>query len=235
MEYKYTVSEKYDPYFNLAYEKYLFDEVSIGETIIYLWQNDNTIVIGKNQNPKSEMLLDKFISDGGKLARRMSGGGTVYHDLGNLNFSFITKSNEIEQVSYQKVITSVLKYFGLKVEFNGKNDLLIGEKKFSGNATYDNGNIICQHGTLLVSTDLKKMSYYLTPDISKLERNNVKSVSSRVTNLSDLCPKISVEVLKQEIIRELKALKLNTIIDEDRLNKNIAFFSDEDWLMKGKR
>lgn len=234
MIYKYIVSEETDPYYNLALEKYLFDEVCLGETLIYFWQNDNTIVIGKNQNPFSELRLEEYVSNGGRLARRMSGGGAVYHDMGNLNFSFITKKSEIGQVSYQNIITEALLKFGLRVSFNGKNDLLIDGKKFSGNAAYDDGNIVCQHGTLLVDSDIKRMSFYLTPDISKLEKNHVKSVSARVVNLSELSPDISIDNLMHIIIKNLCAERLDIVVNSEKLRKNIDFFSDKNWLRGGK-
>lgn len=234
MVYKYIVSAQTDPYYNLALEKCLFDEVSAGKTILYLWQNDNTIVIGKNQNPLSELRLEEFISNQGKLARRLSGGGAVYHDVGNLNFSFISRSTEVGEVSYQNILTEALLEFGLEASFNGKNDLLIGGKKFSGNAAYDDGNIICQHGTLLVNTDVEKMSYYLTPDLSKLERNHVKSISARVTNLSELCSKVSIDSLMQAIIRSLCAERFEGLVSEEKLHQNMEFFSNNKWLMEGK-
>ena len=205
--YKYICSENTSPYYNLALERSLFDFVDEDTVILYLWQNSHTIVIGKNQNAYAECKVDEFIKDGGTLARRPSGGGAVYHDLGNLNFSIICKESIAKEHTYQRIVKEALSYFGIVSEFNGRNDLTVDDKKFSGNAFYVKDDVLCQHGTILINSDFKELSKYLTPDISKLERNHVKSVESRVVNLSEISDKITVESMKEAMIKATNAVR----------------------------
>ena len=206
--YKYICSENTSPYYNLALERSLFDFVDEDTVILYLWQNSHTIVIGKNQNAYAECKVDEFIKDGGTLARRPSGGGAVYHDLGNLNFSIICKESIAKEHTYQRIVKEALGYFGIVSEFNGRNDLTVDDKKFSGNAFYVKDDVLCQHGTILINSDFKELSKYLTPDISKLERNHVKSVESRVVNLSEISDKITVESMKEAMIKATNAVRM---------------------------
>lgn len=156
--YKYICSENTSPYYNLALERSLFDFVDEDTVILYLWQNSHTIVIGKNQNAYAECKVDEFIKDGGTLARRPSGGGAVYHDLGNLNFSIICKESIAKEHTYQRIVKEALGYFGIVSEFNGRNDLTVDDKKFSGNAFYVKDDVLCQHGTILINSDFKELS-----------------------------------------------------------------------------
>lgn len=233
MRYKYIVSQNMNPYQNLAYEQCLFDYVDENSAIIFLWQNENTIVIGKNQNVYAECKAEEFISSGGQIARRKSGGGAVYHDLGNLNFSILCRSEFLSKATYQKIISSALKLIGLQTEFNGRNDLLIDGRKFSGNAFYDNGRVCCQHGTVLVCSDLKKMSYYLTPAQSKLERHHIQSVASRVVNLASVSPSVTVEGIKAAIIQTTESDLADFCIDKEELGEKTAFFSSLSWVYGG--
>lgn len=205
MKYFYILSDSTDPYRNLAMERALFRYVDEETAILFLWQNDHTIVIGRNQDPYTECRVEEFLSSGGKIAKRSSGGGAVYHDLGNQNFSIIAKKNLIARDEYQHIVVNALKIFGLEVEFNGRNDFLIQGRKFSGNASYSDGGVLCQHGTILVHTDIDKMEYYLTPGAEKLDRNHVKSVKSRVINLRGILGNISVETVRHAIIETVRA------------------------------
>lgn len=205
MKYFYILSDSTDPYRNLAMERALFRYVDEETAILFLWQNDHTIVIGRNQDPYAECRVEEFLSSGGKIAKRPSGGGAVYHDLGNQNFSIIAKENLIARDEYQHIVVNALKTFGLEVEFNGRNDFLIQGRKFSGNASYSDGRVLCQHGTILVHTDIDKMEYYLTPSAEKLDRNHVKSVKSRVINLRGILGNISVEAVRHTIIETVRA------------------------------
>ncbi|RKJ51373.1 hypothetical protein D7Y09_13345 [bacterium 1XD42-1] len=117
--------------------------------------------------------------------------------------------------------------------FNGRNDLLVFGKKFSGNAFYTNGKILCQHGTILVNTDIEKMSYYLTPNEEKLNRNRVKSVSSRVINLSSLLPTITVEKIQQAMIYTAKAKLLQNQPDKKKVNRFLTLYKGEKWIFRG--
>lgn len=232
--YKYICSENTSPYYNLALERSLFDFVDEDTVILYLWQNSHTIVIGKNQNAYAECKVDEFINDGGALARRPSGGGAVYHDLGNLNFSIICKDSIAKEHTYQRIVKEALGYFGIVSEFNGRNDLTVDGKKFSGNAFYVKDDVLCQHGTILINSDFKELSKYLTPDISKLERNHVKSVESRVVNLSEISDKITVESMKEAMIKTTNAVRLEEEPTESKVEEYKKIFENDEWILEGK-
>ena len=232
--YKYICSENTSPYYNLALERSLFDFVDEDTMILYLWQNSHTIVIGKNQNAYAECKVDEFIKDGGTLARRPSGGGAVYHDLGNLNFSIICKESIAKEHTYQRIVKDALSYFGIVSEFNGRNDLTVDDKKFSGNAFYVKDDVLCQHGTILINSDFKELSKYLTPDISKLERNHVKSVESRVVNLSEISDKITVESMKEAMIKATNAVRLEEEPTESKVEEYKKIFENDEWILEGK-
>ena len=232
--YKYICSENTSPYYNLALERSLFDFVDEDTVILYLWQNSHTIVIGKNQNAYAECKVDEFIKDGGTLARRPSGGGAVYHDLGNLNFSIICNESIAKEHTYQRIVKEALGYFGIVSEFNGRNDLTVDDKKFSGNAFYVKDDVLCQHGTILINSDFKELSKYLTPDISKLERNHVKSVESRVVNLSEISDKITVESMKEAMIKATNAVRLEEEPTESKVEEYKKIFENDEWILEGK-
>ena len=232
--YKYICSENTSPYYNLALERSLFDFVDEDTVILYLWQNSHTIVIGKNQNAYAECKVDEFIKDGGTLARRPSGGGAVYHDLGNLNFSIICKESIAKEHTYQRIVKEALGYFGIVSEFNGRNDLTVDDKKFSGNAFYVKDDVLCQHGTILINSDFKELSKYLTPDISKLERNHVKSVESRVVNLSEISEQITVESMKEAMIKATNAVRLGKEPTESKVEEYKKIFENDEWILEGK-
>ena len=188
-----------DPHYNIATEKYLLDHVQKGQCILYLWQNKNTVVIGRNQNAWAECRTTLLEEEGGKLARRLSGGGAVFHDLGNLNFTFIMCDEDYDLDRQFQVIQVACENLGIHVEKSGRNDLLAEGKKFSGNAFFHSQGHAYHHGTLLVNADMDKLSRYLTPPKAKLEAKGVSSVRSRVTNLKDLCPNITIDLLKDHM------------------------------------
>ena len=162
-----------DPWKNLAREEFLMGDCADDEAIFYLWRNARTVVIGRNQNAWSECQLDLLESEDGRLARRSSGGGAVFHDLGNLNFSFIVPRRLFSMERQLGVVLGALRSLGIDAEFSGRNDLAIGGRKFSGNAwqlTRDRG---LHHGTLLLSADMSMMSRYLNVDPEKLKAEGV--------------------------------------------------------------
>ncbi len=175
------------PYDNLALEEHLFATLPEGESALLLWQNDNTIVVGKNQNAAAEIDIAYVKANGIKVARRLSGGGAVYHDMGNLNFTIITTQRQFEAFHFQSFVTPVLKTlasFGLSAEFTGRNDLTLNGKKFCGNAQYAKGNKLLHHGCIMLSTDLSKVGKALTANKKKFDTKAVKSVASRVTTIN---------------------------------------------------
>ena len=190
---QYYISTSLDPYKNLATEKYLLDTVPEDVCTLYLWQNQTTVVIGKNQNPWAECRCDLLKEEGGKLARRLSGGGAVFHDIGNLNFTFLCSVENYDLSRQMQVIQHACTLAGIKTELSGRNDLLVNGKKFSGNAFYNSKGKAYHHGTLLINANLKRMQKYLTPPKAKLETKGVKSVGARVVNLSELAKDLTCE------------------------------------------
>ena len=180
-----TYSDSFDVYRNQAIEKTLFD-LSGDEVVFYLWQNENAVVIGKHQDALSECDYNAFIADGGKVARRISGGGAVYHDRGNLNFTFIAPVKYYDLIKQMKVVTDALKSFGIQASLSGRNDVEVSGRKISGNAFYFHEGKKLHHGTLLIDVDTEKIKKYLTPNAVKLSKKGVKSVESRVVNLTEM-------------------------------------------------
>lgn len=232
MKYLSYVADSTDPYMNLATEEYLSKFVDKDTNIIFLWQNDNTIVVGRNQDTENECRVEEFLESGGKIARRRSGGGAVYHDFGNLNFSLIGMKANIDTLLYKDILIKVISGFGLCPEYTGRNDIVVSGRKFSGNAVYDDGKIVCQHGTIMVDCDIEKMTYYLTPGREKLERHAVRSVSSRVLNLKELIPSITVENIVSQMLVQLNAQTLSLSLD-GKVDELIKRYQDEKWIYGG--
>lgn len=209
-----------DPFHNLAVEQYLLESLVEGQCILYLWQNKNTVVIGRNQNPWKECHTTLLQQEGGHLARRLSGGGAVFHDLGNLNFTFLVPQADYDLDRQLSVILEAVRNLGISAESSGRNDILAEGRKFSGNAFYKNGRQAYHHGTLLVSADMDKLVRYLNPSKAKLKSKGVDSVRSRVVNLRDLNPEITVDSLKTALARsfcEICGLPLR-ILEESQLD-----------------
>ena len=184
-----------DPHENLAAEKVLMDALQPGEAMLYLWQNLNTVVIGKNQNAWLECRTSLLEEEGGKLARRLSGGGAVFHDLGNLNFTFLMCKEDYDLARQVTVIQRACALAGIRAEKSGRNDLLADGRKFSGNAFYQDKIHAYHHGTLMVDVDKDKLGRYLSPPKAKLQAKGVASVRSRVVNLKELSPSLSITAL----------------------------------------
>lgn len=195
-----------DPYRNIALEKYLLENLAPGDCVLYLWQNKNTVVIGRNQNAWAECRTSLLEQEGGKMARRLSGGGAVYHDLGNLNFTFLVNEEDYDVDKQLSVIQVALAQLGLKAEKSGRNDLLVEGRKFSGNAFFHRNGHAYHHGTLLVHADMDKLSRYLTPPKAKLEAKGVASVRSRVANLTEFVPSLSCSALSGHMAQAFSAV-----------------------------
>ena len=199
----YFVLDTTSPYRNLAVERVLLDVVEPEELIMMLWRNADTIVIGRNQNAWRECRHEEFERDGGRLARRFSGGGAVYHDLGNVNFSFVSRLADYDFATNVEIIRRAIGSFGLKVEATGRNDLTIDGSKFSGNAFFSNSAARCHHGTLMLGVDMSRLSRYLIPDKRKLEAKGIDSVRSRVVNLGDICAGVTPEGVQLAMVAAL--------------------------------
>ena len=195
-----------DPFGNLAREQVLLEHGPKDCIILYLWQNENTVVIGRNQNAFKECRVSLLEEEGGKLARRLSGGGAVFHDHGNLNFTFLMPQEDFDVRRQLEVICRACKAFGIPAEISGRNDLTAQGQKFSGNAFYKNGNRAYHHGTLLLSADMTKLGRYLSPPAAKLKAKGVDSVRSRVTNLCDIAPNLTRDALIGQMIFAAEAV-----------------------------
>jgi len=177
-----------DPHFNLALEEYVLKALNPKEDFVILWQNRPSIIIGKNQNTIEE-INQKYVKDNNiPVVRRLSGGGAVYHDFGNLNFTFIVHNNKKDVSNYKKFTEPVIKALnemGVPAEFSGRNDITIEGKKFSGNAQYYYRDRLLHHGTLLYNSELTRLGEALKVRIDKITSKGIKSVRSRVTNIAD--------------------------------------------------
>ena len=225
-----------DPYENLALEELLFETQGEGATF-YLWQNERTVVIGRNQNSWRECRVELLESEDGKLARRSSGGGAVFHDLGNLNFTFILPKEQYDLVRQLSVIQKAAAKFGIDTSFTGRNDLVLtatGEK-FSGNAFRFSNTTALHHGTILISADFSRLGRYLAPSQMKLESKGVKSVVSLVTNLGLQNPELTVETMKQALMaafeEEYGAFEPHSwdLIDKDKLEQKRQQYASWEW------
>lgn len=205
----YLESHSTDPYFNLALEEYVFERMDRNESYFMLWQNENTIVVGKYQNTAEEIDQEYVRANGIRVARRLSGGGAVYHDSGNLNFTFIVDQADSSDFNFKMFVQPVvetLSRFGVQASCNGRNDVTINGLKFSGNSQYARHGRLLHHGCIMLDSDLSKVTAALRPKAAKFESKSVKSVRSRVTTINAHAPRpISMEAFKQELKRSVMA------------------------------
>ena len=230
-----------DPYRNLAMEKGLTERAAEGLCTLYLWQNRKTVVIGRNQNAWAECRVQALREDGGQLARRLSGGGAVYHDEGNLNFSFLTRKEDSDIGRQSEVVLRAVRKLGVPAEKSGRNDFTAEGRKFSGNAFYEHQGCCCHHGTLMMNVDAERMTRYLTADPGKLRSRGVDSVRSRVVNLKEYCPLISAEMLAEkmtEAFSEVYGLEVDVTEEnlptEESIRQDAAWLASEEWLFPAR-
>jgi len=233
-------SDSLSPYENLAAEKYIMTHLRPGELVLYLWRNSNTVVVGRNQNCWRECRVSDLLADGGRLARRLSGGGAVYHDAGNLNFSFIAHDGDYDVSRQLGIIAAACRRFGINASISGRNDLLADGLKFSGNAFFsiggENGRVNCHHGCILIASDTEKIEKYLSVSKEKLRSKGIRSVRSRVINLSELSDGISAHTLADAMVEELGLCfgaaprRLSLSDGEEEIGKDAEFFASDEWL-----
>ncbi len=188
-----------NPYENLALEEAILHSIPQDCYILYLWQNENTIVAGRNQNIFAQCNVRLAGEEEVRIARRLSGGGTVFHDLGNLNYTFFSRAPYFSRTLNTNIIVSALASCGVMAQVSGRNDILVKNKKVSGNAYYNLGDRYYHHGTLLINSDLDRMGRLLRVDAEKWKEWGIDSVRSRVSNLKDSCPQINLEDVKKSL------------------------------------
>jgi lipoate-protein ligase A len=235
------ITDQTNPYRNLALEEYLLRHVGVGECILYLWQNRHTVVIGINQNVWKECHVRKLEDDGGFLVRRMSGGGAVFHDLGNLNFTFLVREEDYDVGRQLDVIVKAVDKLGVKAGKSGRNDILADGKKFSGNAFLNSHGHCYHHGTLLVDVDMANLSRYLNVSHAKLQSKGVDSVRTRVVNLKELTPDITPDSLKKALIESFGEVyggvpqQLSPeFVDKEETEQYYRKFSSWEWIFGRK-
>jgi lipoate-protein ligase A len=183
---KTILNESLDPRYNLALEEYILKYLDTQEDFIFLWQNANSVIIGRNQNTIEEVNAQYVVEHQVNVVRRITGGGAVYHDLGNLNFSFITNTTKDNVNNYRKFtdpVIQALNGYGVPAAFGGRNDILVDGMKISGNAQAFHKHRFLHHGTILFNADLTMLGKILKPKPDKVESKGIKSVRARVTNI----------------------------------------------------
>ena len=228
-----------NPWFNLATEDWIFNTLDANSHTLFLWRNSETVVIGRSQNPWVECKIDKMEADDIFLARRQSGGGAVFHDLGNTNFTFLSPKDDYDQAANFTIIINALKKLGIDAELSGRNDMQVGVKKISGSAFKHAVDRSFHHGTLLVNADMQKLGDYLNPHPLKLKAKGIKSVRSRVANLVEFNADITHEILSDAIIEafcdyygqtaQVEALDETSLAKQPTLNRYYQQMSDWDW------
>ena len=257
-------SQNNDVFENIALEFSMFKEAEkrfrdekISTALLYLWQNNNTVVLGRNQNIYKECDLDFCCQKGIKISRRFTGGGAVYHDKGNLNFTFIASADIYNLKNNYEIIKNSLKKLGIECELSGRNDLTYNGKKFSGSAYYNSkyasmhhGTLLINyynskyasmhHGTLLINSSSEVISKALLPNRLKLEAKGVNSIRSRIINLSEINSKIDAKNLKIAITEEFeKMYKSDTPsflppFSQEEFEKNVILLKSTDWIFNPK-
>ncbi len=238
---KCITGQETNPYRNIALERVMTLHAAEGECILFLWQNRRTVVIGRNQNAWEECRMDELSRDGGFLARRFSGGGAVYHDLGNLNFSFLARKADYDPEKQGNVILRAVRELGIPAERTGRNDFEADGRKFSGNAFFETRGCCCHHGTIMMDVRTDEMEKYLNVSASKLRSRGVASVRSRVVNLKEYCPGLNAEMLAgrlQEAFQEEYGLPVKPLAPEQipwqKIEKEAAFLASEEWLFPSR-
>ncbi|AOY43964.1 MULTISPECIES: lipoate--protein ligase [Psychrobacter] len=228
-----------NPWFNLATEDWIFNTLNPDSHTLFLWRNSETVVIGRSQNPWVECKTDKMAADDVFLARRQSGGGAVFHDLGNTNFTFLSPKHAYDQTANFTIIINALKKLGIDATLSGRNDMQVGDRKISGSAFKHAADRSFHHGTLLVNANMQKLGDYLNPHPLKLKAKGIKSVRARVANLVEFNDAINHETLSDAIIEAfceyygetapVEQLDEASLSQQPALNAYYQQMADWDW------
>ena len=228
---RYLKNPNTNPYYNMAFDEYCLENLAIDEPVFYLWQNQPAVIVGLNQEVNTEVNLEYLEKNGIALVRRVTGGGAVYHDLGNLNYTIVGPSEDLERdyPEYASLMMKALQKLGVPANLSGRNDILVEGRKVSGFAKRVCKNRLMVHGTLLYKVDLDVLSQVLNPSATKLQSKGIASVRSRVANLCDYLPEIpDIQSLSQRLEEILSCHYTDTeckLSDADLAN--IQHLSDE--------
>lgn len=220
----------YDPYFNIAAEEFILK--NINDEILMFWENEPCVIIGKHQNTLKEVNTEFTEKNNIPVIRRISGGGTVFHDRGNINYTLITepesKTNLVDFHKFTQPVIDFFKTFGLDVQFKGKNNLTLYGKKFSGNSGHVFKNRVLHHGTLLFQTNLDWLNNVINKNSQNIKDKSIPSIRAQVTNISDYLPMVTKEVFMKKMltffisyfnIKETRQLSANEIYEINSLAK----------------
>ncbi|AEJ20183.1 lipoate--protein ligase family protein [Gracilinema caldarium] len=222
-------------YENLALENYLFEHLDPQEALLFLWRNTYTVVIGRFQDPEIECNLKALQVDGIPLARRQSGGGTVWHDLGNLCFTFMSSKKFFNRDNNLILIQRALQNLGFPVEINNRHDILLHGKKISGSAFREKADRSFHHGTILVTAELDKLHYYLKPELEKPQSRHTRSVSSPVSQLSawqkDICISDVETMLKDSFSpKPAETISIEAVLHDPLYFNYLYQMQSRDWI-----
>ena len=189
---RYIKNVSTNPYYNMAFDEYCLESLSINEPVFYLWQNRPAVIVGFNQEVNTEVNLDYLKENGIDLVRRVTGGGAVYHDLGNLNYTIVGRSEDLERdyPEYASIMAKALQKLGVSATLSGRNDILVEGRKVSGFAKRVCKNRLMVHGTLMYNVDVDVLTKVLNPSNTKLQSKGIASVRSRVANLCEYLPNV---------------------------------------------
>ncbi|XGC79720.1 lipoate--protein ligase [Bdellovibrio bacteriovorus] len=244
MQLKVFLSDSLNPHLNLATEEWIFNNLEPDQHALFLWRNEDTILIGRNQNPWSECNLLRMVDDKVHLARRTTGGGAVFHDLGNTNFSFLSPKQSYNLQNNTQIIFQALEKFGVKGETSGRNDLLFrmadGYRKFSGSAYREKKDRIFHHGTLLLNTNIQRLRSYLLANPKRQRAFNLESTRARIANLSEIAKDVRHEKMVEAMIAsfqrfyssssEIECLTASSLLEIPELKSQYESLTAWEWL-----